>query len=178
MKKLNIVLYHPSIPQNTGNIMRSCVGFNAKLHLIKPLGFDLEGKKVKRSVLDYMKNLEMEVYEDYSDFLSKNTGNFYFLTRYGKKSPSKIKFSSEEPSYIFFGNEHYGIDYDILSSQLDKCYRIPTTDKVRSLNLSNCAAVLMFLASEQINDSEVLNHEPDIYKGENFLEDYNDDDSN
>lgn len=176
MKKLNIVLYHPSIPQNTGNIMRSCVGFDAKLHLIKPLGFDLDSKKVKRSVLDYMKNLEMEVYEDYDDFLSKNSGDFYFLTRYGHKSPSTIKFKTEKPTYIFFGNEHYGIDYGILKSQLDNCYRIPTTDKVRSLNLSNCAAIMMFCASEQIGDASIINHEPDIYKGENFLDEYDESD--
>lgn len=171
MKKINIVLYHPSIPQNTGNIMRSCVGFDAKLHLIKPLGFKLDEKHVRRSGLDYIKDLEMQIYEDYEDFKSKNKGQYIFLTRYGHKSPSSIDFAKiEEPIYILLGNEHYGIDYKLLHDNLDDCYRIPTTDKVRSLNLSNCAAIMLFLASEAIQNDNIVAHEPDIYKGEDFLD--------
>ena len=80
--KINVVLYHPEIPQNTGNIMRSCVGFNAKLHLIKPLGFSLDEKKLRRSCVDYFDYIKYEVYEDFDDFKSKNKGKYYFLTRW------------------------------------------------------------------------------------------------
>ena len=83
--KINVVLYHPEIPQNTGNIMRSCVGFNAKLHLIKPLGFTLDEKHLRRSCVDYFDYLNYEVYEDFDDFKKKNTVKYYFLNRYGNK---------------------------------------------------------------------------------------------
>ena len=171
--KINVVLYHPEIPQNTGNIMRSCVGFNAKLHLIKPLGFSLDEKKLRRSCVDYFDYIQYEVYEDFDDFKSKNKGKYYFLTRYGHKSPSSINFkeAEDEDVYLIFGAESTGIAYDILKDNLDDCYRIPTTDKIRSLNLSNCAAIMLFLASEQLNGEDiVVSHEPDNMKGENFIE--------
>lgn len=173
MAKLNIVLYHPEIPQNTGNIMRSCVGFHAKLHLIKPLGFKLDDKHMTRSALDYLPYLDMEVYEDYEDFVSKNSGDFYYLTRYGHKSPKQIDFSKcERDIYIMFGKESTGIPYDILNANLDKCFRIPTTDKIRSLNLSNCVAIMLFLASSSLNDEALITHEPDSLKGEFFIDNY------
>ncbi len=178
--KINVVLYHPEIPQNTGNIMRSCVGFNAKLHLIKPLGFKLDEKHLQRSAVDYYEHLVYEVYEDYEDFKKKNPGKYYFLTRYGKKSPSTINFKEDakddEKVYLIFGAESTGIAYDILKDNLNDCYRIPTTDKIRSLNLSNCAAIMLFLASEQLNDETVIfKNEPNVsndleFKGENFIE--------
>lgn len=173
--KINVVLYHPEIPQNTGNIMRSCVGFNAKLHLIKPLGFKLDEQKLKRSCLDYYEYINYEVYENFDDFKSKNKGKYYFLTRYGHKSPSTIDFKSHnEDVYLIFGAESTGIAYDILKDNIDDCYRIPTTDKIRSLNLSNCAAIMLFLASEQLNSSDVvISHEPDSMKGEYFIEHVN-----
>lgn len=175
--KINVVLYHPEIPQNTGNIMRSCVGFNAKLHLIKPLGFKLDEKHLQRSAVDYYEHLVYDVYENWDDFKSKNKGKFYFLTRYGHKSPSSIDFKeTDEDIYLIFGAESTGIAYDILKDNLNDCYRIPTTDKIRSLNLSNCAAIMLFLASEQLNDETVIfKNEPNVsndleFKGENFIE--------
>ena len=175
MKLINVVLYHPEITQNTGNIMRSCVGFNAKLHLIKPLGFKLDEKHLQRSSLDYFEYLEYEVYENYEDFIEKNKdGIFYFLTRYGHKRPIDIDFKAEsngKPIYLVFGAESTGIAYDILKENLDRCYRIPTTDKVRSLNLSNCAAILLYLASEALNkEPDIYFDEPDSFKGKDFLE--------
>lgn len=170
--KINVVLYHPEIPQNTGNIMRSCVGFNAKLHLIKPLGFKLDEGRIRRSCLDYYEYIQYEVYEDFDDFKGKNPGKYFYLTRYGHKSPSTIQFKDiEEDIYLIFGAESTGIAYDLLKDNLEDCYRIPTTDKIRSLNLSNCAAIMMFLASEQVNGPDVvITHEPDSMKGERFLE--------
>lgn len=170
--KINVVLYHPEIPQNTGNIMRSCVGFHAKLHLIKPLGFKLDEARLKRSCVDYYEYIDYAVYENYADFKAKNPGKYYFLTRYGHKSPSQINFKeTNEDIYLIFGAESTGIAYDILKDNLADCYRIPTTDKIRSLNLSNCAAILLFLASEQLNgEGIVFTHEPDSMKGENFID--------
>lgn len=171
--KINVVLYHPEIPQNTGNIMRSCVGFNAELHLIKPLGFSLDENKLRRSCVDYYDYIKFNVYENWDDFKSKNKGKYYFLTRYGHKSPSAIDFkeAQDENVYLIFGAESTGIAYDILKDNLEDCYRIPTTDKIRSLNLSNCAAIMLFLASEQLNSSDVvIGHEPENKKGENFID--------
>ena len=177
--KINVVLYHPEIPQNTGNIMRSCVGFHAKLHLIEPLGFKIDEKQLKRSAVDYYDYIDYELYDDWADFKSKNPGQYYFLTRYGHKSPSKINFkdAKDKNIYLILGAESTGIAYDILKENLDDCYRIPTTDKVRSLYQSNCAAIMLFLASEQLNtNGEVWTHEPDktsdmSFKGENFIDD-------
>ncbi len=170
--KLNVVLYHPEIPQNTGNIMRSCVGFHAKLHLIEPLGFSLDEKHLKRSCVDYFEYLDYAVYKNYDEFVKKNPGKYYFFTRYGHKSPIHIDFqeSKEENIYLILGAESTGIAYDILKENLDSCYRIPTTDKVRSLNLSNCAAIVLFLASSQIQDAAIYADEPDTFKGKDFLE--------
>lgn len=173
MAKINIVLYQPEIPQNTGNIMRSCVGFHAKLHLIKPLGFVLDDKHLKRSCLDYYDYLNFNVYEDFNDFCNQNKGKYFFLTRYGHKSPKEINFSvGDEDIYIIFGRESTGIPYDILKEHMENCFRIPTTDKVRSLNLSNCVAILLYLATSQIQDPEILTHEPDSLKGEFFIDNY------
>lgn len=173
MFKLNVVLYEPEIPQNTGNIMRSCVGFHAKLHLIEPLGFKLDDKHMKRSAVDYFDNLEYAVYEDYEDFLSKNNGIFLYMTRYGHKSPKDINFSEyDKPIYLIFGRESTGIPYDILKKNLDNCFRIPTTDKIRSLNLSNCVSIMLYLASSSLEDEEIVWHEPYSLKGEFFIDNY------
>lgn len=173
--KINVVLYHPEIPENSGNIMRSCVGFNADIHFIKPLGFSLDEKRVQRSCVDYYEYIKdrIHVYENYHEFKENNPGKYYFLTRYGHKSPSTINFKDalDENIYLIFGAESTGIAYDILKDNLSDCYRIPTTDKIRSLNLSNCAAIMLFLASEQLNGDDVISHEPDSMKGENFIYD-------
>ncbi len=177
--KLNVVLYHPEIPQNTGNIMRSCVGFHARLHLIKPLGFKLEDKFLRRSCLDYYEYLDYRVYEDFTDFKKQNKGKYIFLTRYGHKSPASIDFKAiDEDIYLILGAESTGIAYDILKENLVDCYRIPTTNKIRSLNLSNCAAIMLFLASSQIEDEEIFNEEPDNFKGKNFIDDLDIDNTN
>lgn len=175
MKKINVVLFEPEIPQNTGNIMRSCVGFNAKLHLIKPLGFSLDDKHMKRSSVDYFEYLDYEVYENLDDFLSKNKGDFYFLTRYGHKTPKEIDIKDVDgPIYFMFGRESTGIPYDILKSHLNRCFRIPTTDNVRSLNLSNCVAIILYEATAQLNYEGLICHEPDKFKGEFFIDNYGD----
>ena len=167
---INIVLYEPEIPQNTGNIMRTCVATGSKLHLIKPLGFSLDEKSIKRSGANYIDKLDYKVYEDYEDFKSKNIGTYYFFTRYGKKTHSDFDYSNKnENIYLIFGKESSGIDKKILKDNLDHCMRIPMTEDVRSLNLSNCAAIVVYEVLRQQNYNDLIRHE--VQKGENFLED-------
>ena len=112
---INVVLFEPEIPGNTGNIMRTCVATNTMLHLIKPLGFSLEEKYIRRSGVNYIDNCHYEVYENWQDFISKNEGTFYFLTRYGHKPHTSFDYSnSEENIYFVFGKESTGIPPKIL----------------------------------------------------------------
>lgn len=171
--QLNIVLFEPEIPQNTGNIMRTCVGIGAKLHLIKPLGFSLDEKYLKRSALDYIEHLDYTLYENYADFESKQKGTYFFLTRYGKKTYSDIDYKAiEGPIYLIFGKESTGVDRQILARHIDTCYRIPTTDKIRSLNLSNCVALVSFEILRQFDFANLYKVEPESLKGEDFLDQF------
>lgn len=166
---INIVLYQPEIPQNTGNIMRTCAATNAKLHLIKPLGFSLDEKYIKRSAVNYLDKVDYQVYENFEDFLSKNDGEFYFLTRYGKKPHTSFNYNNTEKDiYLFFGKESTGIPKEILRNYLDRCLRIPSTDNVRSLNLSNCVAIVLYEVLRQQDYPNLLRTEP--FKGEDWLE--------
>jgi len=166
---INIVLYEPEIPTNTGNIMRTCVGIGAKLHLIEPLGFSLDEKSVKRSGANYIDKLNYEVYKNYEDFLSKNNGEFYYFTRYGKKPHSSFDYSDNSKDiYLIFGKESAGIPKEILKGNLDRCMRIPMTEDLRSLNLSNCVAIVAYEVLRQQNYNDLLRVEP--HKGENYLE--------
>ncbi len=166
----NIVLYHPEIPQNTGNIMRTCAAVDMKLHLIKPLGFDLDIKKVRRSAANYMEQVTYEVYENFEDFESKNKGDYYFITRYGQSAPDQMDFkSSDKDTYVIFGSESSGIPKEILRPHLDKCLRLPMTDKVRSLNLSNTVAVLAYEVLRQQGYNDLFTHEPESLKGKDWL---------
>lgn len=166
----NIVLYQPEIPQNTGNIMRTCVATNTKLHLIKPLGFSLDEKYLKRSSANYMDKLNYEVYENFEDFKSKNKGIYYYFTRYGKKPHTSFNYENEnnEELYFIFGRESDGIPKDILKDDLNHCMRIPMTKDVRALNLSNCAAIVIYEVLRQQNYNDLLKTEP--HKGEDYLE--------
>lgn len=164
----NIVLFEPEIPGNTGNIMRTCVATNTKLHLIKPLGFSLDDKYIKRSAVNYIKNLDYEVYENFDDFKSKNIGEYYFFTRYGKKPHTSFNYSDTKKNiYLIFGKESTGIPKELLKDNLDKCMRIPMTDKVRALNLSNCAAIVIYEVLRQQNYNGLLLKEP--HKSEDFI---------
>lgn len=165
---INIVLFEPEIPQNTGNIMRTCVATNTKLHLIKPLGFSLDEKYVKRSATNYIEYLDYEVYENFEDFKSKNDGTYYYFTRYGKKPHTSFDYSNKDENiYLIFGKESTGLPKEILRNDLDKCMRIPMTDKVRALNLSNCAAIVVYEVLRQQDYRELLRVEP--HKSEDFI---------
>ena len=166
---INIVLFEPEIPQNTGNIMRTCAGTNTNLHLIKPLGFSLDEKSIKRSGVNYIENCHYQVYENFDDFLSKNDGEFYFLTRYGKKPHTSFDYSdSSKNIYLIFGKESTGIPKEILKNYLDRCMRIPMNDNIRSLNLSNCVAIMLYEVLRQQDYNDLLRTEP--FKGEDYLE--------
>lgn len=166
---LNVVLFEPEIPQNTGNIMRTCVATGTKLHLIKPLGFSLDEKVVRRSGANYIDDCDYTVYENFEDFLAKNKGKFYFLTRYGRRPHSSFDYSNKDENiYLIFGKESTGIPKEILKDHLDTCMRIPMTDKVRALNLSNCVAIMVYEALRQQNYPNLLREEP--FKGADYLE--------
>ncbi|MFI3329638.1 MAG: tRNA (cytidine(34)-2'-O)-methyltransferase [bacterium] len=168
--KLNVVLYNPEIPQNTGNIMRSCVAIGAKLHLIEPLGFSLDEKNLRRAGMDYIQHLDYVIYPNYEDFLSKNSGKFFFSTRYGDKPISKIDFTKvEEDIYIVFGCESKGIPLELLKGNLETCFRFPMTDKVRSLNLSNCVMSACYEVLRQYDYFDLEKYEPENFKGKDFL---------
>ncbi|HHW69572.1 MAG TPA: tRNA (cytidine(34)-2'-O)-methyltransferase, partial [Tenericutes bacterium] len=142
---INIVLYEPEIPQNTGNIMRTCAGTGAVLHLIEPLGFKMDEKNLKRSGVNYLDRCDYRIYKNYEDFKSKNVGVYYFLTRYGKKPHTSFDYTNKEQNiYLIFGKESTGIPKDILKEHLDNCMRIPMNSNIRSLNLSNCVAVMLY----------------------------------
>ncbi len=168
---LNIVLYEPEIPQNTGNIMRSCVATGAYLHLIEPLGFKLDEKNIKRSGVNYIDKLEYKVYPNYEEFLKENKGTFYFLTRYGHKPHTSFDYSNpEENIYFVFGKESTGIPKKILKENLDHCMRMPMTKNVRSLNLSNTVAIMLYEALRQQNYPNLYFDEP--HKTKTEIENY------
>ena len=158
---INIVLFEPEIPANTGNIMRTCVASNAKLHLIKPLGFSLEEKYIKRCGAGYIDECDYTLYENIDEFFEKNDGEFYFLTRYGHKPHSSFDYSDKDKNYYFvFGKESSGIPVEILKPHLDKCMRMPMSDKVRALNVSNAVAIMTYEALRQQNYPDLFFDEP------------------
>ncbi len=166
----NIVLYEPEIPQNTGNIMRTCVATNTKLHLIKPLGFSIDDNHLRRCGVNYIDKLEYEVYENFADFQTKNPGIYYYFTRYGHKPHTSFDYSNpnNENLYFIFGKESTGIPKSILQKDLEHCMRIPMTDKVRALNVSNSVAIVIYEALRQQDYNDLLREEP--HKGVDFLE--------
>ena len=147
---INIVLHEPEIPANTGNIGRTCVAAGLKLHLIKPLGFDIDEKAVKRAGLDYWDKLDLAVYENYEDYIAKNPGaKVYMATTKAEKIYSEAHF--EPNCYIMFGKESAGIPEEILIHHKDTAIRIPMIGDIRSLNLSNSVAVVAYEALRQNN---------------------------
>ena len=165
---INVVLYEPEIPGNTGNIMRTCAGTGVKLHLIEPLGFKLDEKSIKRSGANYVDKCDYTVYKNYDEFLSKNKGTFYYLTRYGNKPHTSFDYSNvDENIYLVFGKESTGIPKEILKNDLDHCMRIPMNDNIRALNLSNTVAIMIYEVLRQQNYPNLLFTEP--FNGENYL---------
>lgn len=145
---LNIVLHEPEIPANTGNIGRTCVAAGARLHLIGPLGFSLSEKALRRAGMDYWKDLDVTVYIDYKDFLEMNPGaKIYMATTKARKVYTEVSY--EPDCYIMFGKESAGIPEEILVEHPENCVRIPMQEKIRSLNLGNSAAIVLYEALRQ-----------------------------
>ncbi len=170
---LNIVLYEPEIPQNTGNIMRTCVALGIKLHLIEPLGFSLEAKYVKRASANYMKDLNYTVYPNWDAFMKENAnkGKFFYSTRYGKKPHSDFDYKAiKEEIFLVFGKESAGIPKMILKNNLETCFRIPMVASARSLNLSNCVMTVAYEVMRQLGYPGLSFSE--TQKGADFLENF------
>jgi tRNA (cytidine/uridine-2'-O-)-methyltransferase len=147
---LHVVLYQPEIPANTGNIARTCAATDTTLHLIRPLGFSTDDKMLKRAGLDYWEFVNISYYDSLDEFFGKNNGEFYYIETYGEKAYSNFDFSNQDKDYFFmFGKESTGLPKDLLAANKDHCLRIPMTTNVRSLNLSNTAAILVYEALRQ-----------------------------
>ena len=142
MKNLNIVLLEPQIPQNTGNISRTCAVTGARLHLIKPVGFEVTDKNLKRAGLDYWDKLDITYYENLDDFFDKNNGEYFYFTTKGKNVYTDVSYPDN--AYLFFGREDKGLPEKLLYDNPDSCVRIPMRNELRSLNLSNSAAIAVY----------------------------------
>ena len=144
---LNIVLVEPQIPQNTGNISRTCAVTGARLHLVRPLGFEVTDKNLKRAGLDYWNKLDITYYDGLEDFFSKNSGNFFYFTTKGKNTYSSVSFPDN--CYLVFGREDAGLPEELLVKNPESCLRIPMRPRLRSLNLSNSVAIAVYEALRQ-----------------------------
>ena len=166
---IHIVLYRPEKPQNTGNIMRTCVAIHATLHIIGPITFSVEDKDLQRVGMDYIDDLKMRFYPTYEDFVKENeTANIYYVTRYARTVYSSYDFSKTiEDVYLMFGRESTGIPHDILREHEDRLMRIPMVPEARSLNLSNCVALVAYEVLRQQNFSNLATEE--AIKGPDFL---------
>ena len=152
---LNIVLVEPQIPQNTGNIARTCAATGARLHIVKPMGFEIDDKKLKRAGLDYWYLLDITYYENTADFFEKNKGGeFFYFTTKGKNIYSDAKYPDN--AYIVFGREDAGLDEALLHDNPDSCVRLPMIPEARSLNLSNTVAIATYEVLRQWGYPELL----------------------
>lgn len=159
---MNIVLHQPEIPANTGNIGRTCVATGTRLHLIEPLGFRLDEKSIRRAGMDYWEHLEMTRYINYQDFLDQNPGaKIWFATTKAKKVYSEVSFGPDD--YIMFGKESAGIPEEILVANEEHCIRIPMLSSIRSLNLSNSVAIVLYEALRQ-NDFQSMQRAGELHR--------------
>ena len=145
---MNIVLIEPEIPQNAGNIIRTCMATNTKLYMVKPLGFELDDKHFKRAGMDYLKNADFTVIDSFDELLENNKDKkFYFASTKSNKTYADVTYSDD--CFIVFGKESFGIRESLLKKHLDDCIRIPMIESARSLNLSNSVAIILYEALRQ-----------------------------
>nr|WP_148284863.1 tRNA (uridine(34)/cytosine(34)/5-carboxymethylaminomethyluridine(34)-2'-O)-methyltransferase TrmL [Anoxybacillus flavithermus] len=155
---LHVVLYQPEIPANTGNIARTCAATGTSLHLIRPLGFSTDDKMLKRAGLDYWDYVDVHYYDSLQELFDKyKEGEFFFITKFGKTYYTSFDYSDETKDYFFvFGRETSGLPKDLIENNMERCLRIPMNEYVRSLNLSNTAAILVYEALRQQNFPNVF----------------------
>jgi tRNA (cytidine/uridine-2'-O-)-methyltransferase len=166
---IHIVLFEPEIPQNTGNIIRTCMAFDMKLHLIEPLGFYMDEKHLRRAGMDYIRDTDFTLWPDWKTFTENNQGVYFYSTRYGHKAPSDFDFQKiTKDIYLIFGKESTGIPKEILRNDLPHCMRIPMVPSARSLNLSNCVAIVAYEVLSQRNYENLSGEE--VIKGSDWLE--------
>ena len=152
--KINVVLVEPEIPQNTGNIARTCSCTNSKLHLIKPLGFSLEEKHLKRAGLDYWDKLDLEIHENLDDFFEKHNisqNNVFLVETRTSTKYTDVNYTEFDEVFLLFGKETKGLPKDLLQNNPDKCIEIPMAAGIRSLNLSNAVAIVVYEVLRQAN---------------------------
>ena len=166
---INVILYQPEIPTNTGNIIRICLATRAKLHIIKPLSFDLHPKWFKRSSAGrYLSDIEHEIHNSYADFQNKySTKKIYYITRYGLNNYADVSFRNQKEVFVMFGRESTGIPKSILQSSLATCLRIPMAANTRSLNLANTVMLIAYEIQRQWDFQGMSKFE--IQKGKNFI---------
>ncbi|CAA6807647.1 MAG: tRNA (cytidine(34)-2'-O)-methyltransferase (EC [uncultured Campylobacterales bacterium] len=154
----NVVLVSPQIPQNTGTIGRLCVNTNSKLHIVKPMCFEINDKNVKRAGLDYWDKLDIEIYENLDEFMSKhgeNIDRFFFATTKSKKPYFKASFQKDD--YLFFGSESHGLPMELMQKNFDNAITIPMSDNGRSLNISIATGIILYEGIRQTNgDSHII----------------------
>lgn len=149
MAVVNIVMVEPEIPQNTGNVARTCAATGARLHLVGPMGFQLDDKKLKRAGLDYWHFLDITYYENIEDFFARNEGSFFYFTTKARKTHSAVSYP--DGCYLMFGKETRGLPEELLLANPERCVRIPMAGDIRSLNLSNAVAVGVYEVLRQWN---------------------------
>lgn len=148
---IHVVMYQPEIPQNTGNISRTCAATHSVLHLIRPLGFSTDDKHLKRAGLDYWEFVDVRYHDSLEELWEKHPkGIFYYITKYGEQYPSQIDLSDIEQDYFFvFGRETKGLPLEVIDANAERCIRLPQSNLVRSLNVSNTAAIIVYEALRQ-----------------------------
>ena len=156
MSTLNIVLVEPRIPQNTGHVARTCAATGARLHLVKPMGFAIDDKKLKRAGLDYWHLLDISYYEGLDDFFAKNRGPYYFFTTKAPARYSDVQYP--DGAYLVFGREDAGLPEELLVRNQPSCVRLPMRSQARSLNLSNTVAIAVYEALRQWDFPDLLDH--------------------
>ena len=165
---LNIVLLQPQIPQNTGNIARTCAATGSRLHLVRPMGFEVDDKKLKRAGLDYWHYMDLTYYDDLQDFFKKNPGEYFFFTTKGRNTHSDVEYPDN--CYLFFGKETAGLPEELLYNNPQRCVRLPMMGEIRSLNLSNAVAIGVYEVLRQWNYPSLENFgQLTKYKWENNL---------
>lgn len=155
MAIINIVMVEPEIPQNTGNVARTCAATGARLHLVGPMGFKIDDKKLKRAGLDYWNLLDITYYDNLEDFFKKNQGEFFYFTTKARKVYSDVEYPDN--CYLFFGKETRGLPEELLIENPDRCVRLPMIGNARSLNLSNTVAIATYEALRQWDFPELQN---------------------